>query len=35
MDAEVNLSLQDTQWPLEYINHDRLIARAIVFDDAG
>lgn len=27
--------LQDTQWELEYIDHDRLIARAIVFDAEG
>jgi 8-oxo-dGTP pyrophosphatase MutT (NUDIX family) len=32
---EINLSLQDTQWPLEYTDHDRQIARAIVFDDSA
>lgn len=29
------LDLQDTEWPLEYIDHDRVTARAIVFDTAG
>ena len=29
------LQLNDDQWPLEYIDHYRLIARAIVFDDEG
>lgn len=29
------LELQDTEWKLEYIDHDRQIARAIVFDAAG
>lgn len=32
---EINLTLQDTQWPLEYTDHNREIVRAIVFDDAG
>lgn len=32
---EIKIQLQDEQWPLEYIDHDRQIARAIVFDDAG
>ena len=32
---ELNLHLQDDQWPLDYIDHDRLIARAIVVDDEG
>lgn len=30
---ELNLQLKDTGWPLEYIDHDRKIVRAIVFDD--
>ncbi len=30
---ELNLQLKDTEWPLEYIDHDRQIVRAIVFDD--
>ena len=32
---EIRLQLQDNEWPLEYIDHDRQIARAIVFDEAG
>jgi len=30
----VDLWLQDEEWPLEYIDHDREIARAIVFDES-
>ncbi|WP_288300058.1 NUDIX domain-containing protein [uncultured Lactobacillus sp.] len=30
---ELNFQLKDTEWPLEYIDHDRKIVRAIVFDD--
>lgn len=33
--AEFYLELQDNEWNYEYTDHDRLIARAIVFDDAG
>ena len=29
------LELNDDQWACEYIDHDRQIARAIVFDDEG
>ena len=29
------LDLRDTEWPFEYIDHDRETARAIVFDMAG
>ena len=32
-DAEIRLDLKDDQWPLEYIDHDRKIARAIIIDD--
>ena len=32
---ELQLSLQDQAWPMEYTDHDRQIVRAIVFDDAG
>ena len=32
---ELYLELQDTEWPFTYTSHDRLIARAIVFDDLG
>lgn len=31
--SELNLELQDTQWPRTYIDHDRQIVRAIVVDD--
>ena len=34
-EAELNISLQDMEWPFEYTDHDRKIARAIVFDDEG
>ena len=33
--SELELHLQDTQWPFEYTDHDRPTARAIVFDDEG
>ncbi len=32
---ELKLELQDTEWPFRYTDHDREIARAIVFDDEG
>ena len=32
---EINIELQDTQWPMTYTDHDREIVRAIVVDDAG
>ena len=32
---ELDLSLQDTEWPFTYTDHDREIVRAIVVDDAG
>jgi len=35
MKYEINLELQDTQWPAATTYHDRLIARAIVVDDEG
>ena len=35
MENEILIELKDMEWPLEYIDHDRLIARAIVFDDEG
>ena len=34
-EAEWRLELQDTQWPYEYTDHDRLIVRAIVTDAEG
>ena len=33
--SELFIELQDTEWPYEYTDHDRKIARAIVFDDNG
>ena len=30
---ELHLSLNDTEWPLTYTSHDRVIVRAIVVDD--
>ena len=32
---ELMIELNDTEWNFEYTDHDRLIARAIVFDDDG
>ncbi|MCM1190911.1 MAG: NUDIX hydrolase [Butyrivibrio sp.] len=34
-EAALMLELQDSEWGFEYIDHDRNIARAIVFDDSG
>lgn len=31
---EISLNLQDTQWQFEYVDHDRNIARAIVYDES-
>ncbi len=33
MDKILNIELKDEEWPLHYIDHDRQIVRAIVFDD--
>ena len=32
---ELYLELNDDEWPFTYTDHDRLIVRAIVFDDPG
>ncbi len=32
---ELLIELKDTEWPFEYTDHDRRIARGIVFDDDG
>lgn len=32
-ESELNINLQDLEWPLEYIDNDRVVVRAIVFDD--
>ena len=34
-DSELYIELQDTEWPFEYTDHDRRIARAVVFDNEG
>jgi 8-oxo-dGTP pyrophosphatase MutT (NUDIX family) len=31
----LKLELQDNEWKFEYVDHDRQIARAIVFDESG
>ena len=33
--TELYLELQDVSWPFTYTDHDRQIARAIVYDDDG
>lgn len=33
--SELNIELQDTEWPFEYTDHDRMIVRAICFDGEG
>ena len=33
--SELAMELQDTEWPFAFIDHDRMIARAICFDDDG
>ena len=35
INQQLELYLQDTEWPLDYTDHDRNIARAIVFDEEG
>lgn len=35
MNKEIYLELQDNQWPLEYIDHDRECVRGIVYDSEG
>jgi len=35
VESELYLELQDTQWPFTFTDHDRLIVRAVVYDDAG
>ena len=34
-DRNLAICLQDEEWPLDYIDHDREIVRAIVFDQSG
>jgi 8-oxo-dGTP pyrophosphatase MutT (NUDIX family) len=33
--AEIRAHLKDEEWPFTYVDHDRNIVRAIVFDDDG
>lgn len=35
LNKQINIELQDTQWQFEYVDHDRNIARAIVYDENG
>ena len=35
VNKEIYIELQDTQWQFDYIDHDRNIARAIVYDENG
>lgn len=35
MTERLHLELEDNRWPFTYIDHDRLIVRAIVTDDEG
>lgn len=35
MHTEIKIDLQDKEWPFDYIDHDRNIARAIVYDQNG
>mgnify|MGYP000968090923 FL=1 len=35
MHTKINIDLQDTEWELDYIDHDRNIAREIVYDESG
>ena len=35
MEKELYIELEDTEWPFTYTDHDRNIARAIVYDEEG
>ena len=35
VNKQINIELQDTQWQFECVDHDRTIARAIVYDENG
>ena len=35
MNTEIKINLQDTQWEFDYVDHDRNIARAVVYDERG
>ena len=32
---QIKIELQDKEWKFDYIDHDRNIARAIVYDEKG
>ena len=34
-EEELYIELKDNEWELDYIDHDRQIARAVVYDDEG
>ncbi len=33
--GELRLSLEDREWPYTYTDHDRVVVRAVVYDDGG
>lgn len=35
MNTEIKINLQDTQWKFDYVDHDRNIAKAVVYDESG
>ena len=35
VNTEIKIDLQDTQWQFDYIDHDRNIASAVVYDEKG
>ncbi len=35
MNKEIYLELKDNEWPFDYVNHNRIIVRAIVLDNDG
>lgn len=35
VNTEIKIDLQDTQWQFDYVDHDRNIARAVVYDEKG
>ncbi len=35
MNTEIIINLQDTQWKFDYVDHDRNIAKAVVYDESG
>ena len=35
MNTEIKINLQDTQWKFDYVDYDRNIAKAVVYDESG